>query len=314
MFCRFCGRKIAQDSVFCPYCGKNLALPTEPDIIAPTVPEAVSPAPDAAPVPMRETDTAKPHSERTRWLVLAGLILLLAAVITILFVTKILCIHQWQEPTCTQPSICSRCEDTQGEKLGHKVMPPTCTDPVTCRICKETFGSALGHNMREATCTRGKFCNICKREFTTPLGHTWIEETFDTPKTCQNCGEIRPMTQPASGTVYIKATKYCGSKLTVHAAADYNTYLKLKDEEGNDIISFYLRAGETAKVPVPSGNYYLYLAHGIDWYGPAHAFGSDTVYIKGDDLLDFYTYIWEYTIDAGEDGNAPTTVIKKSDF
>ena len=325
MFCRFCGRKIEKDSLFCAYCGRQLSTgdaETQPQ--GPpqnTVLQNEPPHSTAKAAPLCETVEAaanapsKQHSsQRGRWIALASLIFLLAVGIIVLFATKFLCLHQWQDATCTQPVTCSRCNDTTGEALGHKLINATCTDPITCRVCKETFGHARGHSFREATCTHGKTCFNCGKVFGQALGHTWIEETFDTPKTCAVCNAVRPMTQPASGTVYIDAKKYYGSRLKVCAGKDYNTYVKLKDEQGNDVISFYVRAGETADVRVPTGKYYLYFAHGYKWYGPDRAFGFDTVYEKDDEILDFYNYTWTYTMDAGEDGNTETTIISKSEF
>ena len=125
---------------------------------------------------------------------------------------------------------------------------------------------------------------------------------------------MEPMTPPESGTIYIEANKYCGSSLTFVAAADYNTYVKLKSEDGSDVISFFAAAGQTTKVNVPTGNYYLYMAHGYDWYGPELVFGTDTVYEKEEQVFDFYNYTWTYTIDAGPDGNGVTVTISDGEF
>jgi len=190
----------------------------------------------------------------------------------------------------------------------------TCTAPITCTSCGEMFGSALGHTLQEATCTRGKYCTRCLKTFGKPTGHIWLEETFTVPPTCEACRDVRPMSQPASGTVYIEANKYCGSRLTIEAAPDYNTYFKLKDKDGNDVISFYVRAGKTTTVKVPMDQLYLYYASGIDWYGPDLAFGEETAYEKADDVFDFYNYTWTYTLDAGPDGNASVTIISAEEF
>ncbi len=308
MFCRFCGKKIVDNSLFCPYCGKSLALQSEDGVVAPPsveVPEEPEPP---------KLDTVQPSSQRGRWIALILGISLFAAVIAVLFATKVLCFHKWQDANCTAPKTCVRCHDTEGKALGHDKKPANCVDPITCLTCGKMFGSALGHDMKAATCTSPGECRRCKKEFGAPKEHNWAEETATTPKLCRSCGLKEPMMQPATGTIFIDESQYHGSSLEIHALSDYNTYVKLKDEDGNDVISFYLRAKETAKVRVPRGNYYIYFAHGIDWYGPEYAFGDDTFYEMNPDPMDFYNYTWEYTLDAGENGNTTSKTISEYKF
>lgn len=300
MFCRYCGRKILEDSLFCPYCGKQLS-PPEPPVNEPV------PRP-------QESPAVQVHSDKVRWIILGLIVLVLIGAVAALFITKVICFHVWEEATCITPITCVRCQDTQGEALGHTVTDATCTDPITCTTCHETFGRALGHDARKATCTSPARCARCKMTWGKPKEHDWIEETFTTPKTCEDCGAITPMTQPESGTVYIDAKKYYGSSLTFEAAASYNTYVKLKSEDGSDILSFYARAGQSTKVRVPTGKYYLYMAHGYDWYGPELAFGADTVYEKEEQIFDFYTYTWTYTMEAGPEGNGVSITISEDEF
>ncbi|MBP3633019.1 MAG: zinc ribbon domain-containing protein [Oscillospiraceae bacterium] len=329
MFCRFCGKEIQDESSFCAYCGKNLSAPTQTvkeniDSAEPVTQEDHTP-PEAAPLPeetVHEETQQMPtaaeavtavRSDIWRKAVL-GVLLLSVLVISILFVTKVLCFHAWEEATCTAPMTCANCGRTQGEPLPHRLLSATCTKPIRCLTCSSTFGSALGHSIREATCTKPRDCFRCNMTWGEPLEHTWIEETFTTPKTCADCGTMRPMTAPKSGTVYTDAKKYYGSSLTFNAAGDFNTFVKLKDENGNDIFSFFVNAGETAKVNVPTGNYYLYMAHGNDWYGPELAFGEETYYEKEEQVFDFYNYLWTYTMDYGEDGNGVTVEVQEDDF
>lgn len=308
MFCRFCGKKIVDNSLFCPYCGKSLALQSEDEVVTPPpveVPEKSEPP---------KLDTVQPGSQRGRWIALILGISLLAAVTAVLFATKLLCFHKWQEATCTQPETCARCFDTRADALGHKMTRATCTEPITCMRCGVTYGDPLGHDVKDPTCTTASVCRRCTTVLAKALGHIWIDETVSTPKMCERCGSIRPMAQPATGTIFIDESQYHGSSLEIHALSDHNTYVKLKDEDGNDVISFYLRAKETAEVRVPRGNYYIYFAHGIDWYGPEYAFGDDTFYEMDPDPMDFYNYTWEYTLDAGENGNTSSETISKFKF
>lgn len=71
--------------------------------------------------------------------------------------------HVWTKATCTEPTTCEECGETEGEPLGHTWAEATCTEPKTCSVCGETEGEALGHD--------------------------WIDATHETPKTCARCGE-----------------------------------------------------------------------------------------------------------------------------
>lgn len=92
-------------------------------------------------------------------------------VIILLFITKIICIHDWTDATCTDPQMCSKCDKIKGEALEHEWMDATCTAPETCSICGETQGEALEHipgeskfityNFVLASETRDQHCEIC---------------------------------------------------------------------------------------------------------------------------------------------------------
>lgn len=58
--------------------------------------------------------------------------------------------HKWRDATCTEPQICSVCNQTKGEKLRH--------DPDKWSIIKESTCTAVGE--KEATCKR------CKKSLT----------------------------------------------------------------------------------------------------------------------------------------------------
>lgn len=102
-----------------------------------------------------------------------GLIaILIALVVLVLFATHVLCLHDWQEATCTQPETCSICNRTQGAALGHDWTDATCTEPETCTRCGLTQGKPLGHDVKndkwetvkKATCTEeGKLEGVCER-------------------------------------------------------------------------------------------------------------------------------------------------------
>ncbi len=61
-------------------------------------------------------------------------------------------IHEWSEPTCTEPAKCV-CGETGDEATGHSWKDATCTAPKTCEHCDETEGEALGHTYADGACT-----------------------------------------------------------------------------------------------------------------------------------------------------------------
>ena len=99
--------------------------------------------------------------------------------------------HTFVSATCTAPQICSDCNQTEGEALGHKYSEATCTAPKTCSVCNQTEGETLGHTYIDATCTTPKTCSVCGETEGEPIEHTWEEATCKSPEKCNVCGEIR---------------------------------------------------------------------------------------------------------------------------
>ena len=98
------------------------------------------------------------------------------------------CEHEFAAATCTAPSTCTLCGETEGAALGHVWMAATCEDPKTCEVCAATEGEAKGHALVEATCEEPKHCENCRFEEGDALGHAWLEATTDDPQTCETCG------------------------------------------------------------------------------------------------------------------------------
>ena len=97
------------------------------------------------------------------------------------------CEHNWQEASCTNAKICSKCDLTEGNALGHTWNDATCTLPKTCSVCNITDGAALGHTWNDATCTTPKTCAICALTDGSPLAHEYTE-TITKQATCQSHG------------------------------------------------------------------------------------------------------------------------------
>ena len=131
---------------------------------------------------------------------------------------------------------------------------------------------------------------------------------------CANCDEMLPMAAPKNGQVFIGTEPSWGSTLKVSCSNDEACYVKMKDAEYNDVISFYIAAGQTAQINVPAGDYYVYFAHGNDWYGPEFLFGKDTTYSKDGELTDYTNYSWQYELKPSVGGNFSDTPIDPSEF
>lgn len=84
------------------------------------------------------------------------------AVIILALVVAFFTIHDWSEPTCESPAICS--------------------------ICKKEQGEPLGHDWAEPNCTQGKVCKTCGAVDKAASGHDWIPATYESPKQCRTCG------------------------------------------------------------------------------------------------------------------------------
>ena len=98
------------------------------------------------------------------------------------------CEHEFAAATCTAPSTCTLCGETEGAALGHVWIAATCEDPKTCEVCAATEGDAKGHALVEANCEEPKHCENCRFEEGEALGHAWLEATTDDPQTCETCG------------------------------------------------------------------------------------------------------------------------------
>ena len=88
--------------------------------------------------------------------------LLLVVIVLFIFSTAILascskeCEHTWQDATCTEPKVCTKCGETEGEALGHSLekiaaTPATCqiagnSEYYECSVCHKYYSDANGAN------------------------------------------------------------------------------------------------------------------------------------------------------------------------
>lgn len=196
----------------------------------------------------------------------------------------------------------------------HNWMDATCYSPMTCLGCGETIGEPRGHIWNEAACDVGRQCDDCGKTEGEALGHDFVGGDAFTPAMCSRCDAMQPLALPESGQVFLGRDMNYVSQLSVTAAALQSSYVKLKGTSGEDVFSFFVRAGETVTVDVPGGYFYVYFAYGTDWYGTEYLFGPNTTYSKDDELTDFENYTWEYTLTPVTDGNFSETPIDADEF
>lgn len=125
---------------------------------------------------------------------------------------------------------------------------------------------------------------------------------------------LTPVSEPFTGTILEGFERYNASEITVTASKSESCVVKLKNSYGTTVLSFYVRAGQTTTVGVPAQSLYVYFASGKTWYGKEDLFGAGTSYSKDDDLLDFKSYTWSYTLYPVTDGNFSETPIDADEF
>ena len=127
---------------------------------------------------------------------------------------------------------------------------------------------------------------------------------------------LKPVTMPENGEILSgKETKW-RSELTVHASYGSSHVVSVKTVDGNECVTFFVRAGESVTMGVPSQKLCVYFASGEKWYGygKGRMFGDDTVYSKDDEPLDFSQYTWEYTLSPVYNGNFNETPSDEDEF
>ena len=196
----------------------------------------------------------------------------------------------------------------------HSWLDATCFAPQTCKDCGETSGEPRGHVWIDATCLVEKHCADCGKTEGKALGHSWTTGSATEAKKCRKCGEMIALALPQSGRVFIGKDLYCGSEISITSSTHEACYIKLKSSSGMDVFSFFVRAGDSITVPIPSGYYYVYFSYGTTWYGTKELFGPETTYAKDDELLDFENYTWEYTLTPSYGGNFSETPIDAEEF
>lgn len=116
------------------------------------------------------------------------------------------------------------------------------------------------------------------------LGSSKVETKKALPPTTEDFTDVVGLTdeevglvRPNTGMYGVPAKKRLAPfKIRVSTNADY--FARLTDRSGNDVASFFIRAGETMESKMPLGTFNLFYAAGSTWFGPKELFGEDTIY------------------------------------
>lgn len=127
---------------------------------------------------------------------------------------------------------------------------------------------------------------------------------------------LTPVTKPYNGAILSGAQYYNESEITITADSSHDCVVSLKDHYGTEYVAFYVRAGCTVTVGVPSKWLYVYFASGKEWYGYGKGlmFGKSTDYSKDVGIKDFTQYTWQYTLYPVTDGNFSETPSNEDEF
>lgn len=128
---------------------------------------------------------------------------------------------------------------------------------------------------------------------------------------------LTPKVYPTNGHILYPQTPYFkGGQLTVKTSGSQHHVVRLRDVDTNELVlSVFVRAGETANVTVPEGEYVLTYAAGETWYGTGHLFGEEMSCFITDDTFPFdINTRWTVTLYPQHNGNLGTDPIDASDF
>ena len=137
------------------------------------------------------------------------------------------------------------------------------------------------------------------------------------------CSELEKVfIRPENGEVFIGYSSKKGpGVLKVNNPGDTDIFILLVDvNKSTKTYGLFVHSGSRAEAKVISdGTYEVYYTAGKTWVNYQQRFQDATTYAKFDETLTFESdglqyKIWELTMQATTEGNAPTSEIDPSDF
>jgi hypothetical protein len=132
-----------------------------------------------------------------------------------------------------------------------------------------------------------------------------------------------PLPLPQNGEILTSAWKrrdFPQGLLTIETSGSHHHLVRLRDWYTNEnVLTFFVRAGQSVDIDVPIGKYTLSYATGDNWYGRNHLFGDSTSYAIADDPFLFEDYgdsttWWTVELYLQNNGNLDTSSISPEDF
>ena len=123
--------------------------------------------------------------------------------------------------------------------------------------------------------------------------------------------------QPPNYAFWIKEPRYrCNSILKINTSKDASYVVKIVDPSNGEVImTFYLPAGISEEIDVPSGTFEIRYTSGTEWFGNDEMFGDKGMYAKADQTFCFSAGSgYELTLYRVRNGNLHTSKIRKEDF
>ena len=99
---------------------------------------------------------------------------------------------------------------------------------------------------------------------------------------------------PDNGELVVKANYSLAAPFQIKSQTGENFLVKLVDaNNGQDVMTVFVRGGETVDTRAPLGSFHVKYASGDTWYGYDHLFGPETTYTKADETFVFSRTISE---------------------
>ncbi len=93
---------------------------------------------------------------------------------------------------------------------------------------------------------------------------------------------------PENGELVVKANYSLAAPFEIKSQTGENYLVKLVDANtGQDVMTVFVRGGETVETRAPLGSFHVKYASGDTWYGYEHLFGPETTYTKADETFAF---------------------------
>ncbi len=128
--------------------------------------------------------------------------------------------------------------------------------------------------------------------------------------------EPRGEKPPSYAFCILTTWRKCDSFLRINTSRDASYVVKLVNaDDGETIMEYYLPAGISKEIKIPSGTFEIRYTAGTEWFGYGELFGDSGTYAKADRLFTFSEGSgYELTLYSVRNGNLHTSKIRKEDF